>query len=91
METQAFDVVLMDMQMPVMDGLTAIRIIRERERAAGAPRTPVFILSANAMSEHEAASSVAGADRHLTKPISAPVLLTALGEVAEQVALTEAA
>jgi CheY-like chemotaxis protein/nitrogen-specific signal transduction histidine kinase len=86
-----FDVVLMDMQMPVMDGLTAIRLIRERERREGGPPTPIFTLSANAMSEHVEASLAAGADRHLTKPIAAPVLFGALGEIAEQVAMAEAA
>jgi CheY-like chemotaxis protein/two-component sensor histidine kinase len=86
-----FDLVLMDMQMPVMDGLTAIRLIRARRRAAGAPYLPIFTLSANAMGEHVDASLNAGADRHLTKPITASVLLGALGEIAEQVALQEAA
>ncbi len=89
--TERFDVVLMDMQMPVMDGLTAIRAIRAHERATHSPRLPVFTLSANAMGEHVDASLAAGADKHLTKPITAPVLLSALGEIAEQVALREAA
>jgi PAS domain S-box-containing protein len=88
---ERFDVVLMDMQMPVMDGLTAIRLIRERERRTGEPPTPIFTLSANAMSEHVEASLAAGADRHLTKPIAAPVLFGALGEIAERVAMAEAA
>jgi CheY-like chemotaxis protein len=43
------------------------------------------------MSEHVEASLAAGADRHLTKPIAAPVLFGALGEIAEQVAMAEAA
>ena len=89
--TERFDVVLMDMQMPVMDGLTAIRAIRAHEAQARSPRLPVFTLSANAMGEHVDASMAAGADKHLTKPITAPVLLGALGEIAEQVALHEAA
>lgn len=86
-----FDVVLMDMRMPVMDGLTAIRLIRDDERATGAAPLPLFTLSANAMSEHVEASLAAGADRHLTKPITATVLLRALAEITEQVALREAA
>ena len=81
---ERFDVVLMDMQMPVMDGLTALAAIREQERASGADRTPVFILSANAMPEHARASLAAGADRHITKPISAPELLGALAAVARE-------
>ena len=67
----AFDLILMDMQMPVMDGLTAIRLIRERERALGRPRTPILALTANAMPEHAKASAEAGADGHLSKPIAA--------------------
>jgi len=73
-----FDLVLMDMQMPVMDGLTAIRAIRAREAAEG--RTPVTILAltANAMPEDVAATRAAGADGHLTKPITAASLLDAV-------------
>ncbi|HEX8570977.1 MAG TPA: ATP-binding protein [Caulobacteraceae bacterium] len=78
-----FDVVLMDMQMPVMDGLDALRAIRRRERETGAPRTTVFMLSANAMPEHARSSLAAGADKHLTKPIAAPELLGALAELAQ--------
>ncbi len=81
-----FDLVLMDMQMPVMDGLTAIRLLREREAAAGGARTPVVALTANAMPEHVAASAEAGADAHLSKPISAERLLAAV-----RTALTPAA
>lgn len=91
MSSGRFDLVLMDMQMPVMDGLTAIRLIREREQAGTQAATPVFTLSANAMHEHVQASIAAGADRHLTKPITASVLLGAVAEIAEQVALQEAA
>jgi PAS domain S-box-containing protein len=65
-----FDLILMDMQMPVMDGLTAIRAIRASGNAA-----PIHALSANAMPEHVDASLAAGADGHLTKPISADALL----------------
>ena len=77
-----FDVVLMDIQMPVMDGLTATRTIRLMEREASRPSTPVIILSANAHPEHIEAGKAAGADRHLAKPISAAVLLSTIAEVA---------
>ncbi len=69
-----FDLVLMDMQMPVMDGLTAIRRIREAEAQDNRPRTQIHALTANAMPEHAAASLAAGADGHLTKPITADQL-----------------
>ena len=85
-EAQAFDLVLMDMQMPVMDGLTAIRAIRAREAAEGDSRIPIYVLTANAMPEHISASQVAGADGHLTKPILAEDLLNLVAEVAAGVA-----
>ncbi|HWU13785.1 MAG TPA: ATP-binding protein, partial [Caulobacter sp.] len=65
----AFDAILMDMQMPVMDGLTATRLIREREAAAGAPSVLLIMLTANAMEEHVSAARAAGADLHLAKPV----------------------
>jgi PAS domain S-box-containing protein len=77
-----FDLILMDMQMPVMDGLTATRAIRKRESALGLPRTPIISLTANAMPEHAKASAQSGADGHLTKPISAEALLRAVAQAA---------
>ncbi len=70
-----FDMVLMDVQMPVMDGLTAVREIRAREAAGQLPRTPIFVLTANAMAEHVNASRAAGADGHISKPINPDQLL----------------
>ena len=72
--TGGFDLILMDMQMPVMDGLAATRLIRVAERAAARRPTPVWALSANALPEHVAASLAAGADGHLSKPVSARAL-----------------
>ena len=72
------DLILMDMQMPVMDGLTAIRAIREREAASGSARLPIVMLSANAMPEHVAASRAAGADAHVAKPVTPPQLIGAI-------------
>jgi len=73
-----FDLVLMDMQMPVMDGLTATRSIREFETDRGLPRTPVIMLTANAMAEHVEAGRAAGADGHLTKPVTLASLFEAI-------------
>ncbi|MDY6924822.1 MAG: response regulator [Pseudomonadota bacterium] len=70
-----YDLVLMDMQMPVMDGLTATREIRLHEAAMGLARTPVVMLTANALAEHIAAAEAAGADLHLAKPFDAAELL----------------
>lgn len=76
---QRFDLVLMDMQMPVMDGLSAVRALRAFEtQHADRPRTPVIMLSANAMAEHRAQAAEAGADLHLAKPITATALTAAI-------------
>jgi CheY-like chemotaxis protein len=75
-----FDVILMDMQMPVMDGLAATRAIRQLEHQAGRRRTPLLMLTANALPEHLELSRKAGADRHLSKPITAEKLIKALLE-----------
>jgi len=73
-----FDLVLMDMQMPVMDGLTATREIRAMEAERGLKRTPVVMLTANAMAEHVASGRAAGADGHLTKPVTLVSLFEAI-------------
>ncbi len=78
-----FDAVLMDMQMPVMDGLAATRAIRDFERDGSGGHTPVIMLTANALPEHVEAGRAAGADRHLSKPIGAPALIAALIEMTE--------
>jgi CheY-like chemotaxis protein len=83
-KTGTFDVVLMDIQMPVMDGLTAIRAIRavEAERP-DQPRTPIVALSANAMTDHRDGALAAGADLHVAKPVTAAALLGGLHMVLE--------
>ena len=77
----AYDVIIMDMQMPVMDGLEATRTIRAAERREGRPRTPVLFVSANAMPEHVEAARAAGGDGHLSKPIAAEALFAALADL----------
>ena len=74
---QRFDAILMDMQMPVMDGLEATRRIRAGE-ANGA--TPVIALTANALDVHRAAWDAAGVHAFLTKPIDPAMLATTLAE-----------
>jgi len=81
-EAEAFDVVLMDMQMPLMDGLTATRAIRDLEAARPTEaRTPIVMLSANAMAEHRDQAADAGADIHVPKPVTAASLLTGIQAV----------
>jgi CheY-like chemotaxis protein len=84
-----FDVVLMDIQMPVMDGLTAIREIRQFEIDTGRPRTPVLAVTANAMSEHVQASRAAGADHHIAKPIIPDLLIGAIIQSTAEAAAAE--
>jgi two-component system, sensor histidine kinase len=73
-----WDVILMDMQMPIMDGLTATRRIREAEAAMGRARTPIVALTANAMAHQIQACVAAGMDGHVAKPIEAARLFEAL-------------
>jgi PAS domain S-box-containing protein len=70
-----FDLILMDMQMPLVDGLSATRQIRALEREAGAPPTPIAMLTANAMDEHRRVAAEAGADGHIAKPITPETLV----------------
>jgi signal transduction histidine kinase/CheY-like chemotaxis protein len=80
-----YDLVLMDMQMPNMGGLEAIAHIRKAERSAGAAATPIVMLTANVLPEHQAAGLAAGADAFLTKPINAADLIeTIAGLLASQ-------
>jgi PAS domain S-box-containing protein len=85
-ETESFDLILMDMQMPNMDGLAATREIRaiEARRSAAAGRTPIIMLSANAMRHHAEEALAAGADLHLAKPVTAERLLAALAQTLGQ-------
>ncbi len=86
----SFDVVLMDVQMPHMDGLAAVRRIRELEREVGAPRMPIAMLTANALNEHANESRAAGADRHISKPIRSEELIQTVGELLAERAATKA-
>ena len=75
-----FDLVLMDIQMPVMDGLTATRAIRTIERARGGMSIPIIALTANAGPQDVKMSRQAGCNNHLSKPISKHILLSLIEE-----------
>ncbi|MBI2191491.1 MAG: response regulator [Planctomycetes bacterium] len=70
-----FDLVFMDMQMPVMDGYTATREIRVWEVEKGLDRTPIIALTASALSEDAQRTAQAGCTTHLTKPVRKAKLL----------------
>jgi CheY-like chemotaxis protein len=75
MMTEGFDAALMDIQMPVMDGLDATRRIRAWEARVGRFRAPILIVSANCLKEHVEAGRAAGANGHINKPIAVAELL----------------
>ena len=73
-----YDVVLMDMQMPVLDGYETTRRIRALEVQEGRGRTPIVAITAYAFREHERLSLEAGCDAHLAKPIAKGTLLSTI-------------
>jgi PAS domain S-box-containing protein len=83
-EREHWDVILMDVQMPIMDGPTATALIRTRERSEGRARTPIVALTANAMSHQIAEYLQSGMDSFVAKPIEAERLYEALRAALEQ-------
>ncbi len=76
--TGKYDLVLMDIEMPVMDGYTATREIRKWEAQNRDNETPIVVLSAHALAEHRQKSLEAGCAAHLAKPIKREELLAAI-------------
>ncbi|MCO8017421.1 ATP-binding protein [Brevundimonas diminuta] len=75
---EPFDMVLMDMQMPVMDGLEAMRRIRAAEARSGRRRTPIVMLTANTTEAHHVKAMQAGADHLTAKPVTLQILLNGM-------------
>jgi CheY-like chemotaxis protein/nitrogen-specific signal transduction histidine kinase len=80
-ESQSFDVLLMDVQMPAMDGLEATRRIRAIEEQRGTGHVPIIAMTAQALSGDREDCLAAGMDSYLTKPIRAESLGAALGKL----------
>jgi CheY-like chemotaxis protein len=89
--TRAYDVVLMDIQMPVLDGYGAVRKIRQWELANERGRTPIIALSAAALESDVLRAIEAGCDMHVSKPVKKSTLLKAIAEVVENSHLDDAA
>ncbi|MBV9744392.1 MAG: response regulator [Acidobacteriia bacterium] len=81
LESQVFDLILMDIQMPVMDGLEAARRIRAREKADGT-RMPIIAMTAHAMDSDRDRCLAAGMDAYITKPVRKPELMQAIRSLA---------
>jgi signal transduction histidine kinase len=86
-----FDIVLMDIQMPEMDGMAATRAIRAAEVALGRPRTPIIAVSANAMAHQVKEYMEVGMDGHVAKPIELTKLHAAIEGAMAAIAAREAA
>ena len=82
--TSDFDLILMDIQMPVMDGLAATRRIRAMEKARGTAAIQIIALTANASSQDTEMNIDAGCNAHLSKPISKARLISAIERSAAQ-------
>jgi signal transduction histidine kinase/ActR/RegA family two-component response regulator len=78
--TEAHDIVLMDVQMPELDGIAATRLIRARELSMGLPRKPILALTANALTDDKANCLAAGMDDYLTKPFMRRQIVALMGK-----------
>jgi signal transduction histidine kinase/CheY-like chemotaxis protein len=80
---ERFDLVLMDVQMPGMDGLTAMRMLREREAAMPGGRTPIVAMTAHVMRGDREQFLLAGADGYVAKPVQVDQLLAEIARVTQ--------
>ena len=89
LENKQFDVIFMDMQMPIMGGLDATRLYRTREKELGRARTPIIAMTANAMESDRDDCLMAGMDDHISKPIKLDILLDFLGTLGNKLNETQ--
>jgi signal transduction histidine kinase/CheY-like chemotaxis protein len=86
-----YDIILMDIHMPVMDGVEAARTIRDIEAADGRPRTPIVAVTANALAHQVEGYIAAGMDGHVAKPIEVTKLYAAIEAAMTAARLADAA
>jgi PAS domain S-box-containing protein len=85
-----YDVVLMDMQMPLMDGLAATRTIRSREQRTGDPHLPIVAMTASVLAAHREAAALSGMDGFASKPVDWHALSHEIAKVLKLPALASA-
>ena len=81
LQNQRFDLILMDMRMPVMDGPTTVRLFRQEEAEMGWNRTPILALTANAHEDDVQACLAAGMDGHIGKPFTVDMLMEGIARM----------
>ncbi|MGH9613881.1 MAG: response regulator [Bryobacteraceae bacterium] len=86
-EKEVFDLVLMDVQMPEIDGVEATIRIRQKEMQKGAARLPVIALTAHAMAGDRERCLAAGMDGYVTKPVRVKELFAAIDDIAARLIL----
>jgi PAS domain S-box-containing protein len=80
-KSHSYDLILMDIQMPILDGFAATRAIREWERARALPPVPIIALTASALDEDVQRAREAGCNLHVSKPIKKETLLSAIASL----------
>ena len=80
-ESHAFDLALLDVQMPIMDGLTAAGLIRQKEASTGRSRLPLVAVTAHAMNGDREHCLEAGMDAYVSKPLSPQKLMDVIKEI----------
>jgi CheY-like chemotaxis protein len=91
MKAAPYDLVLMDVQMPIVDGYSAVRAIRQWEHERGLPAARIVALTASALGDAERRSLDAGCDAHLTKPIKKTALREAIDKFASMPTVPQSA
>ena len=80
-ERESWDIILMDVKMPVMDGIDACKLIRSKEAQSGRRRTPIVALTADTMGHHTQTYLEVGMDSHVAKPISVVELFDCMSRI----------